>query len=73
MLSLLLIASVTATPTEDRLRTAAAEPARAFVRIIRGAEVRFGEAMRLEEGVRRDTIVRERDGSVRAASLIEFY
>ena len=73
MLSLLLIASVSAAPAEDRPRTTAPEPARAFVRIIRGAEIRFGEAMRLEEGVRRDTIVRERDGSVRAASLIEFY
>ena len=73
MLSLLLIASVSAAPTADRPPTAAAEPARALVRIIRGAEIRFGEAMRLEEGVRRDTIVRERDGSVRAASLIEFY
>ena len=73
MLSLLLIASVSAAPTEDRPRTAAAEPARAFVRIIRGAEIRFGEAMRFEEGVRRETIVRERDGSLRSASLIEFY
>ena len=73
MLSLLLIASVTAAPTEDRLRTAAAEPARAFVRIIRGAEIRFDSAMRFEESVRRETIVRERDGSLRSASLIEFY
>jgi hypothetical protein len=73
MLSLLLIASVSAAPTEDGSRTTAAEPARAFVRIIRGAEIRFGEAMRFEESVRRETIVRERDGSVRSASLIEFY
>ena len=73
MLSLLLIASVSAAPAEDRPRTAAAEPARAFVRIVRGAEIRFGEAMRFEESVRRETVVRERDGSVRFASLIEFY
>jgi hypothetical protein len=75
MLSLLLIASVSAAPapTEDGPRTTAAEPARAFVRVIKGAEIRFGEAMRFEESVRRETIVRERDGSVRSASLIEFY
>ena len=73
MLSLLLIASVSAAPAEERPRTSAAEPARAFVRIIRGAEIRFGQAMRFEESVRRETIVRERDGSVRSASLIEFY
>jgi hypothetical protein len=73
MLSLLLIASVSAAPAEERPRTSAAEPARAFVRIIRGAEIRFGQAMRFEESVRRETIVRERDGSLRSASLIEFY
>jgi len=73
MLSLLLIASVSAAPAEERPRTTAAEPARAFVRIIRGAEIRFGQAMRFEESVRRETIVRERDGSLRSASLIEFY
>ena len=73
MLSLLLIASVSAAPAEERPRTSAAEPARAFVRIIRGAEIRFGQAMRFEESVRRETILREGDGSVRSASLIEFY
>ena len=73
MLSLLLIASVSAAPAEDRPRRTAVEPARAFVRIIRGAEIRFDSAMRFEESVRRETIVRERDGSLRSASLIEFY
>ena len=73
MLSLLLIASVSAAPAEERPRTTAAEPARAFVRIIRGAEIHFGSALRFEESVRRETVVRERDGSVRSASLIEFY
>ena len=52
---------------------AAAEPARAVVRIIRGAEIRFGEEMRFEESVRRETSIRERDGTIRSASLIEFY
>jgi hypothetical protein len=73
MLSLLVLASVTATPVEERPRTAAAEPARAVVRIIRGAEIRFGEEMRFEESIRREAVVRERDGTVRSASLIEFY
>jgi hypothetical protein len=73
MLSLLVLASVTATPAEERPRTAAAEPARAVVRIIRGAEIRFGDEMRFEESIRREAVVRERDGTVRSASLIEFY
>jgi hypothetical protein len=73
MLSLLVLASVTATPIEERPRTAAAEPARAVVRIIRGAEIRFGEEMLFEESVKRESVVRERDGTVRSASLIEFY
>ena len=73
MLSLLVLATITATPVEERPRTAAAEPARAVVRIIRGAEIRFGEEMRLEESVRREAVLRERDGTVRTASLIEFY
>ena len=73
MLSLLLIASVSAADADNRPRTAAAEPARAVVRIIRGAEIRFGQEIRFEESVRREAMVRERDGSVRSASLIEFY
>jgi hypothetical protein len=73
MLSLLALALVTAIPAEDRPRTAAAEPAMAIVRIIRGAEIRFGEEMRFEESIRREAVVRERDGTVRSASLIEFY
>jgi hypothetical protein len=73
MLSLLLIASVSAAPVEDRPRATAAEPARAFVRIIRGAEIHFGQTTSIEESVRRETILREGDGSVRSASLIEFY
>ena len=73
MLSLLILASVTATPPDDRARMAAAEPARAVVRIIRGAEIRFAEEMRFEESIRREASIRERDGTIRSASLIEFY
>ena len=73
MLPLLILASVTATPPEERPRMAAEEPATAVVRIIRGAEIRFGEDMRFEESVRREASIRERDGTIRSASLIEFY
>jgi len=73
MLSLLVLASVTATPAEERPRAAAPEPVRAVVRIIRGAEIRFGEEIRFEESIRREAVVRERDGTIRQASLIEFY
>jgi hypothetical protein len=73
MLSLLIFASATAAQAEPRPRTAAAEPARATVRIIRGAEIRFGEQVRFEESIRREAPVRETDGTVRSATLIEFY
>ena len=73
MISLLALASVAVTPVEERPRTAALEPARAFVRIVRGAEIRFGEDMRLEESIRREAAVRDQDGTIRTASLIEFY
>ena len=35
--------------------------------------IHFGEPRRLEGSVTRATKVRERDGEIRAASLIEFY
>jgi hypothetical protein len=73
MLSLLALASIAVTPVEERPRTAAVEPARAVVRIIRGAEIRFGEEMRFEESIRREAAVRDQDGTIRTASLIEFY
>ena len=72
MLSLLIFASVAGAPAEQRPRTAALEPARATVRIIRGAEIRFGQQLRLEESIRRVASVREPDGTVRPATLIEF-
>ena len=48
-------------------------PLVAVVRIVRGAAIHVSEAKRFEGSVARDGTVRERDGSVRTASLIEFY
>ena len=45
--------------------------ARATIRILSGATVRFGEARADGEGTQRDTTIRT-DGSVKTAKLIEF-
>lgn len=73
MLSLLLFASAAAAPLEEKPRVAAAEPVRATVRILRGAEIRLESPMTFEEGIRRETMVREPDGLVRSATLIEYH
>ena len=73
MLSLFLLAAVADAPAEPAPRSSAAQPAQAVVRIVRGAEIRFSQTARIEEGVERQATVRERDGSARPASLIEFY
>lgn len=73
MLPLFLAAAVLDTPAEQRPRAPAVEPALASVRIVRGAEVRFGKLVRLEASLVREAVVRDRDGSTRPASLIEFY
>lgn len=73
MLSLLVLASVSAASVEEKPRTVSAQPVRAAVRIIRGAEIRLGQEAHFEERVKRKAEVRERDGSIRSASLIEFY
>ena len=74
MLPLLLLAAATAdAPAERSPRVSAAQPAEAVVRIVRGAQIRLGEAERFEESLVREARVRERDGSVHIASLIEFY
>ena len=52
---------------------AAASPARATVTIVRGAEIRFSQAKPVDESMIRTATVREPDGSIRRASLIEFY
>ena len=45
----------------------------AMVRIVRGTEIRFQEQKRFDASLSRETDVRERDGTLRHASLIEFY
>ena len=48
-------------------------PARASVRILRAAVIRADRFEATEESVKRTTSVRESDGTLRSASLIEFY
>jgi hypothetical protein len=73
MLSIFLAAAVVAPPVERASPTAATASARAVVRIVRSAEVRFGRSLQFEASISRETTLRERDGSARAASLVEFY
>ena len=73
MLPFFLLAVAADAPAASSPRVSAAQPAQAVVRIVRGAAIRFSEAERFEEAVARKAAVRERDGSVRTASLIEFY
>lgn len=73
MLPLLLLAAAADAPNPPSPRLSAAQPAQAVVRIVRGAAIRFSKAERFEESLVREATVKERDGSVRTASLIEFY
>ena len=73
MLLLFLSAAIADAPAETASRMSASQPAYATVRIVRGAEIRFSSETLLEESVKREATVRERDGSARTASLIEFY
>ena len=58
---------------EPAMQVVAAQPAQATVRIVRGAEIRFSETTGVDESIVRVALVRERDGSIRSASLVEFY
>ena len=73
MLPFFLLAVAAEAPATPAPRVSAAQPAQAVVRIVRGAAIRFNEAERFEGSMARDATVRERDGSVRTASLVEFY
>jgi hypothetical protein len=73
MLSLLLAAALAPAPAVQATRVSAARPALAVVRIVRGSEIRFQEAKGFDASLIRQTNVRERDGTLRRASLIEFY
>ena len=72
MLPLFLAAALAQAPAETASR-AAAQPALAMVRIVRATEIRFSEAKSFEASLTRQTNVRERDGTLRRASLVEFY
>jgi hypothetical protein len=73
MSPLFLMLAVSAGPVEAPLPVVAAQSARATVRIMQATPIRFGPETRIEASLQRSTTVRERDGSIRAASLIEFY
>lgn len=73
MLPLFLAAALAGVPAETGTRVSAAQPALAVVRIVRGTEIRFQKQRIFDASLSRETNVRERDGTLRRASLIEFY
>ena len=74
MLPFFLLAVAAEAPPAPTPRVSAVhQPVQAVVRIVRGAAIRFSEVEQFEESLVREARVRERDGSVRTASLIEFY
>ncbi|NUT01453.1 MAG: hypothetical protein HOP96_10795 [Sphingomonas sp.] len=73
MMLLVLAAALASPPAEMRARVSAATPATASVRIVRGAEIRLQSPARFDASVVRVATVRESDGAIRTASLIEFY
>ena len=73
MSPLFLLLAVSAGTAEAPSLVNASQNARATVRILKAAPIKFGPEMRIEASVQRETTVRERDGSVRTASLVEFY
>jgi hypothetical protein len=73
MLSTFLAAAIAIGPVQKAPPTGANASALAVVRIVRGTEVRFGKPFQFEAAVPRVTRLRERDGTTRPASLIEFY
>jgi hypothetical protein len=73
MLSLLLAAAAANAPVSPDARVSAATPATATVRILRAAEIRAGKLSAGEGSVLRATELRESDGLVRRASLVEYY
>ena len=71
---LALLAAATSQPVaEVPGRSASQTPARASVRILRAAVIRVDRFEATDGSVKRVTSVRERDGTLRSASLIEFY
>ena len=73
MLPLFLAAALAQAPADTSSGVSAARPALAVVQIVRGTEIRFGKAANFEASLTRETHVRESDGELRRASLVEFY
>ena len=73
MLPLFLAAALAGVPAETGTRVSAAQSAVAVVRIVRGTEIRFQKQRIFDASLSRETNVRERDGTLRPASLVEFY
>ena len=73
MFPLFLAAIAANAPAEPAMHVVAPQPAQTTVRIVRGAEIRFNEMTGVDESIVRTALVRERDGSIRSASLVEFY
>jgi hypothetical protein len=71
---LAFLAAASAQPVTEMPRRVAAEaPARVSVRILRPAVIRVDRLEPTEESVKRAASVRERDGTIHPASLIEYY
>lgn len=68
-----LLAAASTQSISDGLRPSAGTPATAIVRIVRAAEIRRDRLEATEDSVKRNTKVRERDGTLRPATLIEYY
>ena len=66
----MLFAFLAAASTQPVPATA---PAVVTARIVRAAEIRVDRLEATEDSVKRTSIVREPDGSLRTATLIEFY
>jgi hypothetical protein len=72
MLPLFLVAMVEVS-ADAPLHVAAAQPAQALVRIVRGVELRFDRLQPTDDSVLRTSKVLDTDGSIRSAKLVEFY
>jgi|RhiMethySRZTD1v2_1073278.scaffolds.fasta_scaffold1638844_1 hypothetical protein len=73
MLPFFLAVALAQAPVETVPRVSVAQPALAMVRIVRATEIRFREATSYEASLTRQTSLRERDGTLCRASLVEFY
>ena len=74
MLEIAIAAALTQAGAEPRPRAAPERQAQATVRIMRADPIRLGQEPAPNGGsLLRNTSVRESDGSIRPASLVEFY